>query len=140
MREPKILHPELTPEERARLLVSGVELFNAGEHYAAHDAWEEVWRSTQPEPKRLLQGLIQAAAGLYQIQKLGRRSGPKGTLAKAVNNLTLYAAPDLPLEERLGLEVAELVADLEKVRSWLEAEEGNLPIPTLKVTNLESLR
>lgn len=138
MREPRVLHPDLTPAERARLLVSGVELFNAGRHYEAHDAWEEVWRSTTPEPKRFLQGLIQAAAGLYQIQELGRRRGPRGTLTKAVANLTPYTV--LSLEERLGLEIAELVADLEKVRNWLAEEEGGLPIPTLKVIHPESLR
>ncbi len=120
--------------------MSGVELFNAGRHYEAHDAWEEVWRSTTPEPKRLLQGLIQAAAGLYQIRELGRKTGPRGTLAKAVINLAGYSDPELPQEERLGLEVAELVADLEKVRNWLEEEEGGLPIPTLKVFHPESLR
>lgn len=139
MRTPRDLHPELTPAERRQRLLLGVERFNAGDFYAAHDAWEEVWRSTSPAPRPLLQGLIQAAAGLYQIRDLGRRNGPRGTLGKALRNLAPYALPDLSPETRLGLAVAELARELEEVCLWLDLGEGHLPLPRLQVAAPEAL-
>lgn len=51
----------------------GVLLFNAGEFFAAHEAWETLWRAeTELAPRRALQGLIQIAAGYhkYFVQRL----------------------------------------------------------------------
>ena len=45
----------------------GVELFNAGEWYAAHDLFEELWHETADPDRRSLQGLLQVAvAHLFQ--------------------------------------------------------------------------
>lgn len=130
----KILHPELSAVERRELLVHGVELFNRGEHYAAHEAWEEVWRSTTPEPKPLFQGLIQAAAALHQILDLGRERGPLGTIAKALRNLE-------PFRPRAcGFEVEVLCAQLESWRRWLEVGGERPPIPALRVVENDEIR
>jgi GNAT superfamily N-acetyltransferase len=43
--------------------VWGIDLYNAGFSWEAHEAWERAWRSVDSEPARqLLQGLIQCAA------------------------------------------------------------------------------
>src|SRR6185503_690713 len=76
------LHPELEPEERRLLLLRGVELFNAARFYEAHEVWEEVWRSTTPEPKDLLQGLIQVAVGMVHHRDRGRPAVARRVLAK----------------------------------------------------------
>ena len=39
----------------------GVELFNAGEWYAAHDLFEELWHETADPERRSLQGILQVA-------------------------------------------------------------------------------
>jgi predicted metal-dependent hydrolase len=56
------LHPDLDPAERRRLVRLGVDLFNRGDFFEAHEVLEEVWRSTRPEPRDLFQELIQVAA------------------------------------------------------------------------------
>ena len=115
------LHPVLAAGERRRLLREGIEQLHRGDFFAAHETWEEVWRSTTPEPKTLLQGLIQVAAALHQIHGLHRREGPRGTLAKARRNLEPYA----PVA--LGLDIEGLLRSVAAWQDWLESREGEEP-------------
>jgi len=46
----------------------GVELFNAGEYYRCHDAFEEVWMEKKGEEKSYYQGLIQISVALYKVR------------------------------------------------------------------------
>jgi hypothetical protein len=47
-------------------LRAGVAVFNAGEHHAAHDAWEERWLALPDgDDADLLQGLIQFTAAVH---------------------------------------------------------------------------
>ena len=50
------LHPDLAPEERRRLLLEGVDHFNAARFFEAHEVWEEVWRSTDAGAERAAAG------------------------------------------------------------------------------------
>lgn len=131
---PSLLHPSLVDGERRALLRRGADLFNGREYFAAHEAWEEVWRSTTPEPKRLLQGLIQAAAALHQIRDLHRSQGPRGTLAKALANLEPYRP------RACGLDVAALLADLERWQAWLQKGGEPPALPALHILEPEDLR
>lgn len=129
----RVLHPVLTPDERRRLVRQGVDCFNRGEHYDAHEIWEEVWRSNLPEPRTLLQGLIQVAAGMHQILDLHRKTGPRNTLAKAAAHLEPYA----PVA--LGLDVAGLLTAVSRWREWLAAGGETPPLPELRVVAPEAL-
>jgi predicted metal-dependent hydrolase len=120
------LHPELSTDERERLFRDGIELFNGGRFFAAHEAWEEIWRSTTPEPKELFQGLIQTAAALHQFLDLHRVEGPRRTLAKARRRLEPY------LPEALGIDLADLLRQIRNWESWLELRQGEAPpVPLL---------
>jgi uncharacterized protein len=128
------LHPVLTAPERRRLLQAGIEQLHSSAFFAAHETWEEVWRSTTPEPKTLLQGLIQVAAALHQIHGLRRREGPRRTLAKAHRNLEPYA----PVA--LGLDIESLLRSVRAWEAWLERGEGPAPAwPRIVVVDPEAL-
>jgi uncharacterized protein len=43
----------------------GIELFNLGDYFEAHEIWEELWQDCEPEDRRFYQGLIQAAVAIY---------------------------------------------------------------------------
>lgn len=119
----RILHPVLTPEERERLFREGIELFNGGRFYDSHEAWEDIWRSTTPEPKDLFQGLIQVAAALHQFLDLHREQAPQRTLAKARQRLEPYAPA------ALGLDLADLLDQVGTWQAWLEHRSGEAPPP-----------
>lgn len=55
----------------------GVDLFNAGYYWEAHEAWEAAWHAAPGDTqKSFLQALVQYAAGMLKF-----RSGPKKTAA-----------------------------------------------------------
>jgi predicted metal-dependent hydrolase len=45
--------------------LAGVELFNRGEFFDAHEVWEDLWRDCPSAERRFYQALIQAAVALY---------------------------------------------------------------------------
>lgn len=48
---------------------AGVFLFNQREYWSAHEAWEAVWMTAEPNVKLFYQGLIQIAAGFVKLQQ-----------------------------------------------------------------------
>ncbi|MDX1383401.1 MAG: DUF309 domain-containing protein [Thermoanaerobaculia bacterium] len=128
------LHPDLSGEERRRLLREGVDLFNRHRFFAAHEAFEEVWRSTCPEPRDLWQGLIQVAAGMYHYLERGRPDVARRVLAKGRTRL-LGRPP-----REMGLDVAGVVARVEAWEIWLARTEGAAPSPpSIRVLDEDAL-
>lgn len=134
MPEPRVLHPTLSSEERRRLFQEGIDLFNRGEFFAAHETWEEIWRSTTPEPRELFQGLVQVAAALHQILDLRRKIGPRNTLAKARDHLELYT----PVAS--GLDMAALLESVRKWQEWVERDGERPAVPKIRVVDPELVR
>lgn len=79
-------------------LEQGVALFNRQEFFAAHEVWERRWSSESADERRLLQGLIQVAAGFYKLQS-GAPAGTVKLLAKGEESL----APFTPALHGLAL-------------------------------------
>lgn len=48
-------------------LQEAVDYFNAGEYYAAHDAFEALWHVSTDPKRTALQGMLQTAVGLYHM-------------------------------------------------------------------------
>lgn len=44
--------------------LAGVVLFNRGDYFEAHEAWEDLWTESSGDARKFVQGLIQAAVGL----------------------------------------------------------------------------
>jgi predicted metal-dependent hydrolase len=54
-------------QERTRCVIQkGLELFNAGRFWEAHEAWEAAWLVEDGDVRQMLQGLIQVAAGYFK--------------------------------------------------------------------------
>lgn len=134
MPERRVLHPDLSPGERRRLFQEGIDLFNRGEFFLAHEAWEEIWRSTTPEPRELFQGLVQVAAALHQILDLKRKLGPRNTLAKARSRLE-PCAPVL-----CGLDVAGLLESVGQWQEWLERQGERPAVPRIGIVDARDVR
>jgi predicted metal-dependent hydrolase len=129
------LHPDLPPEERRRLLVEGLELFDQGRFFEAHEAWETVWRSTTPQPKDLIQGLIQVAVAMVHLRDRGRPAVARRVLTKARRRIVPYAPA------ALGLDLAELLDDLDRWDGWLVRCAGSSPpLPRIRVAVPAELR
>lgn len=98
--------------------LAGIDLYNAGEFHAAHDAWEERWRDDcGPQEKLFLQALIQSAVIFHHIQ-IGRRGA-----ARRMYHMALEKFARLGAVRFMSLDVDEYLAQLARALSWLEAAE-----------------
>jgi predicted metal-dependent hydrolase len=72
-------------------LAEGLRWYDAGEFFAAHEAWESRWLESKEPEKTFLQGLIQVTAAFHHFQ----RNNPLGTnrlLQAALRRLEPYPA------------------------------------------------
>jgi hypothetical protein len=75
------------PSYDARYL-AGVLFFNAGDFFEAHEVWEDLWAESHGDDRRFVQGLIQAAVGLFHFS-----SGNLGGAAKLYRSSGEYMTP-----------------------------------------------
>jgi hypothetical protein len=79
----------------------GARLFDAGEFFEAHEAWEARWRvATDETERRFFQGLIQVAAAFHKLLVM-RAAGPAERLL-ASGLAKLDACPELVAERDLA--------------------------------------
>jgi predicted metal-dependent hydrolase len=72
----------------------GMRLHNGGEHYEAHEAWEELWRDEEDdEVRRFLQGLIQVTSAFHKLFFQREPVGAGRLLARGLEKLAPY--PDV---------------------------------------------
>lgn len=115
----------------------GAHLYDAGQFFEAHEAWEERWKTTtDAAERRFLQGLIQIAAAFHQL--LVRRSPASAERLLARGLAKLDACP--PRVE--GLDLAAFRESLRACAVELASHpESPVAIPpigaSLLTTNLD---
>jgi predicted metal-dependent hydrolase len=67
--------PDTTDSPDPRYL-TGIELFNRGEFFDAHEVWEDLWHECGSADRRFYQALIQAAVAAYHWSR-GNAAGAK---------------------------------------------------------------
>ncbi|MEK6284897.1 MAG: DUF309 domain-containing protein [Acidobacteriota bacterium] len=65
----------------------GIEHFNAGRYFDAHEVWEEIWLHSSGDTKVFYQMLIQAAVGLHHYER-GNARGARGMHSNVVEKLS----------------------------------------------------
>ena len=92
-------------------LERGIALFNRGQFFEAHEAWEDAWRvETDTTTRSLLQGLIQVAAGFVKWQR-GQPRGMASLLERGADKLR-RGPTDL-----FGLNIDELLESVERFKA-----------------------
>ena len=104
------VEPELSAENEVRFQY-GIDLFNTGHYWDAHESWEEIWQELGDEPEDdweiLLRGLIQIAAGLHCLF-LKKERGSRGNLKKGWSKIALRE------DHFLGLDLKSLAREVER--------------------------
>lgn len=80
-------------------VVFGVEAFNAGQYFKAHEIWEGVWREIRSPEKEYYQALIQAAVALHHWNN-GNALGAHRLAARALKRFEEFAPVYLGLDTR----------------------------------------
>jgi len=84
-------------------LEKGIGLFNRGEYFEAHEAWERVWRGLADyKERRFVQSLTMIAAALYHYKRKEYR-GCEKLLIKGITRLkeTLELGEDMEIKKFL---------------------------------------
>src|ERR671933_2767153 len=72
--------------------IAGIDLYNAGEFHAAHDAWEDRWRDDAgPAEKLFLQAMIQSAVVFHHLE-IGRTGAAREMYRRAKENFRRLGA------------------------------------------------
>ncbi len=81
-------HLNLTDWETCTRYTEGIELFNQGYYWEAHEAWEEIWRldGKHGPQGQLLQGLIKIAAAGIKIRQ-GHSKASRSLLTQASKHI-----------------------------------------------------
>src|SRR5213083_2711482 len=94
--------------------LAGIDLYNAGEYHAAHNAWEERWMGpVSTDEKLFLQAMIQSAVAFHHLQ-IGRPG--------AARRMYLMAKEKFARLNRrvfMSLDVEDYQAQLDRALAWL---------------------
>ena len=98
-------------------LLRGIELFNSGLYWQAHEVWEEEWTPDRKGPdSAFYKGLIQIAAGCLHYTRHNRR----GAVHKWRSGAE-YLRPYLPAHK--GIALAALVEAVDALLASMEQSE-----------------
>src|SRR2546429_1891276 len=92
----------------ADLLADGINFFNTGRYFEAHESWEDLWRETKGPLRLFYQGLVQAAVGLHHLSR-GNLNGGRAQLTKSLAKLAEYPASFCQIDNQ------KLVNDLRQI-------------------------
>jgi hypothetical protein len=117
----------LDSHKRDHLYQKGLEAFNSGHFYEAHEHWEEVWLETPNPDKMFLQGLIQVAAAFHHHSR-ENLLGTRNLLQAGLWKLDCFP------EVHGGLEIEAL---REAVRWWLTAIAAGERLERSKIPRID---
>ena len=94
--------------------IAGIDLYNAGEFHAAHDAWEERWMGpVGPDEKLFLQAMIQSAVAFHHLQ-IGRPGAARQMYLAAKEKFGRLGCKIF-----MSLDLEDYQAQLDRALSWL---------------------
>ena len=94
--------------------IAGIDLYNAGEFHAAHDAWEERWMGeVGAQEKLFLQAMIQSAVAFHHLE-IGRPGAARQMYTRAKEKFAL-----LGTNVFMSLDLVDYQAQLDHALSWL---------------------
>ena len=96
--------------------IAGIDLYNAGEFHAAHDAWEKRWMNEiEPKEKLFLQAMIQSAVAFHHLD-IGRPGAARQMYLRAKEKFAR-----LGMRVFMSLDLEDYQAQLDAALSWLLA-------------------
>jgi len=108
--------------------IAGIDLYNAGEFHAAHDAWEERWMGeVGPKEKLFLQAMIQSAVAFHHLD-IGRPGAARQMYLRAKEKFAR-----LGQQVFMSLDLEEYQAQLDSSLSWLLSvpDPRDAPMPLI---------
>jgi predicted metal-dependent hydrolase len=94
-------------------VLKGLEFFNAGKYFEAHEELETAWRREKGPIRELYRGILQVGVGYYHIQR-GNYNGALKMFKHCRHWLDPFPA------ECCGIDLARLRQDFERIEARLQ--------------------
>jgi predicted metal-dependent hydrolase len=91
----------------------GIDLFNSGSYFEAHEALETAWRAEKGEIRFLYQGVLQVGIACLHIQR-GNLSGAQHLLRKGIGLLEPFK------QNHFSIDVLRLIEDAQALLQQVE--------------------
>jgi hypothetical protein len=116
--------------------LAGIDLYNAGEFHAAHDAWEARWvDDAGPREKLFLQAMIQSAVAFHHLE-IGRRGAARQMYLMAKEKFARLKTPRF-----MSLDLVDYQAQLDRALAWLTSvpDPRELAMPEIELPSIKLL-
>jgi hypothetical protein len=116
--------------------LAGIDLYNAGEFHAAHDAWEARWvDDAGPREKLFLQAMIQSAVAFHHLE-IGRRGAARQMYLMAKEKFARLQSPRF-----MSLDLVDYQAQLDRALAWLTSvpDPRELAMPDIELPSIKLL-
>jgi uncharacterized protein len=116
--------------------LAGIDLYNAGEFHAAHDAWEARWvDEAGPREKLFLQAMIQSAVAFHHLE-IGRRGAARQMYLMAKEKFARLKTPRF-----MSLDLVDYQAQLDRALAWLTSvpDPRELAMPDIELPSIKLL-
>jgi len=115
----------------------GIEHFNAGRYFDAHEVWEEIWLRSGGETKMFYQMLIQTAVALHHYER-GNARGARGMYTNVIEKLGRLPAAMMSLDlNDFSRQVRDFFANLVE-RSVDSTPPSDRPRPQIRLLSRET--
>jgi len=115
-----------------REYLEGIDHFNAGRYFEAHESWEQVWLRSSGEDKMFYQMLIQAAVGLHHFQR-SNWTGARGMYRRVSEKVAVLPAEYMSLD--LKIFASQFSAVLRAlIEDDIESPQPAIPLPVIELS------
>ncbi len=104
---------------------SGIENFNDGQYYLAHDLFEDLWHDTQEPERRWIHGIVQISVAMYHKLN-GNINGAILLLAEGIARITSSLSTPAGLNDELLLKVCR--RQLELLQDFQQKHKKIIPL------------
>ena len=140
---PPLVLPAADEGRNCREFLRGIELFDHGYYWEAHESWEAVWNALGRRGREadFVKGLIKLAAAGVKARE-GRPEGVARHARRAAELLRTVAvdADDSKSHSFWGMSLAELIRAAEKLREAPDAVIDVSPAPVVKALPIDLSR
>lgn len=114
-------------KKKEELFFSGLNTFNGGNYFDAHEVWEELWSEYYLKDRDFIQGLIQLAVCFVHLQN-NNLNGAKSLINKSIKKLHGFSHDHRNIDLK-GLKkiMKKLNLELELINNVAEFDWSNCP-------------
>jgi len=87
-------------------VIQGIQDFNQGKYYAAHEYFEDAWRDTPDDSREFYRALLHLSGGYYRLTQ-DRPGASRKFFARALAWTKHFSSP------HLGIDTAAIIAQLQ---------------------------